>query len=61
MTEFSPTPFLKNGFWHIGYGTSFYEDGRCVLEHDEAISEERGKELLLLKEKYGQRILKVTM
>lgn len=61
MLNFCPTPFLINGFWHIGYGTSFYEDGSCVQPHDEPISEERGKELLLLKEKYGQRISEITV
>lgn len=59
--EFSPSPYVLNGFWHIGYGTSFYEDGMCVQPYDEPISEDRGKELLLLKEKYGQRILEVTL
>ncbi len=53
MTEFSPKPYLLNGFWHIGYGTSFYETGACVQPYDEPIDEERGKKLLELKKKYG--------
>ena len=54
--EFCPTPFDLNGFWAIGYGTTFYENGSCVQEFDEAISETRAIELLKLQQMYVSQL-----
>ena len=54
--NFSATPFDLNGFWAIGYGSTFYENGMCVQEHDEPISEERAYQLIQLQQQYVDRL-----
>ena len=51
-TKFQPSPYLLNGFWAIGFGSTFYEDGQCVQSWDPAISVEKATELLAFCEKY---------
>lgn len=45
---FYARPYLcPAGVWTIGYGTTYYEDGRRVRETDVPITKERAEELLL--------------
>ena len=60
---FSPTPYLcPAGIPTIGYGSTFYEDGRKVSMSDSAITEPQGKEMLaIICEKDFWNVLKETI
>jgi lysozyme len=49
--SFCPKPYPDPGTggvpWTIGYGATYYEDGKKVLQTDPAITEERATQLLL--------------
>ena len=60
---FSPTPYLcPAGVATIGYGNTFYEDGRSVTMNDGAITEPQAKRMLenIVKEDFWD-VLKITI
>ena len=59
---FSPTPYLcPAGVATIGYGNTFYEDGRSVTMNDGAITEPQARRMLenIVKEDFWD-VLKIT-
>jgi lysozyme len=45
---FSEKPYLcPAGIWTIGYGSTYYESGRRVTQHDPVISKQRAETLLI--------------
>lgn len=47
LPPFHPLPYLSNGFWCIGHGSHYYEDGVAVQPEDPAITTYRAAALIV--------------